>query len=134
VLTACNDSGPGAEACAVEEVRTESGLRFRDLECGEGAPAERGHLVSVRYVGRLASRTVIDSARRHGGVFRFPLGAGVVIAGLDEGVPGMRQGGRRRLVVPPELAFGADGLGDLVPPGETLIFEVELLEVSESPP
>jgi FKBP-type peptidyl-prolyl cis-trans isomerase FkpA len=105
-------------------------VRYRDVRCGRGAPAQGGDVVVVRYTARTGDGTLIDSSHRHGGPFRFVLGAGQVVAGWDEGIPGMREGGRRRLEVPPPLGFGGDGLGDLVPPGETLIFEVELVRAS----
>ncbi|MDA8018267.1 MAG: FKBP-type peptidyl-prolyl cis-trans isomerase [Thermoanaerobaculia bacterium] len=109
---------------------TSSGLRYADLVVGEGDEARPGHQVSVHYVGKLTDGTEFDSSRTRDQPFEFALGQGVVIPGWDEGVAGMRVGGRRRLVIPPHLAYGDRGAGHLVPPGATLDFDVELLGVS----
>lgn len=109
---------------------TDSGLRYADLAVGEGEEAAAGHQVSVHYVGTLADGTEFDSSRKRGQPFQFALGQGVVIPGWDEGVAGMRVGGRRRLVIPPHLAYGERGAGHLVPPNATLDFDVELLSVA----
>ncbi len=108
---------------------TESSLSLRDLRCGEGIPARRGDVVTVHYMGKLAGGPTFDSSRLRRRPFTFPLGRGQVIRGWDEGLVGMRPGGRRRLVIPPELAFGDAGYLDLVPPDATLVFLVELVEV-----
>lgn len=118
----------GGEITAPRERVTESGLRITDLEEGKGAEARSGQTVSVHYRGTLENGREFDSSYGRG-PFRFPLGAGRVIRGWDEGVAGMRVGGKRRLVVPPDLAYGSRGAGGVIPPDATLIFEVELLEV-----
>ncbi len=120
----------GGELIAPTERVTESGLRITDLEVGEGAEAVSGRTVAVNYRGTLENGREFDSSYGRG-PFRFPLGAGRVIQGWDEGVAGMRVGGKRRLVVPPALAYGSRGAGGVIPPDATLIFEVELLEVEE---
>jgi FKBP-type peptidyl-prolyl cis-trans isomerase FkpA len=109
--------------------RTPSGLRFRDVAAGEGKEAAAGRTVSVHYTGWLPNGEKFDSSRDRNQPFEFALGAGQVIAGWDEGVAGMKVGGRRKLVIPPELAYGTAGAPPDIPPGATLVFEVELLDV-----
>ncbi|QEY31929.1 FKBP-type peptidyl-prolyl cis-trans isomerase [Synechococcus sp. RSCCF101] len=118
----------GGPMDAAKERMTASGLRITDLETGSGAEAVRGATVSVNYRGTLENGREFDSSYGRG-PFRFPLGAGRVIKGWDEGVAGMKVGGKRRLVIPPDLAYGERGAGRVIPPNATLIFEVELLEV-----
>lgn len=111
---------------------TAAGLVIEDLETGTGALATgRGQTVRVHYTGWLADGTQFDSSRDRGEPFSFPLGVEFVIRGWDEGVPGMRVGGTRRLTVPPELGYGSRGAGKVIPPDATLVFEVELLDISE---
>jgi hypothetical protein len=111
------------------EVTTPRGLRYIDLEIGSGRMPQTGDTVVIHYVGTLEDGTVFDDTRSFGQPFQFRFGIGGVIAGFDEGVATMREGGKRRLVVPPELAYGDEGFGGRIPPGATLIFEVELLEI-----
>lgn len=113
---------------AAKERMTPSGLRITDLELGRGEEAVKGLTVSVNYRGTLEDGREFDSSYGRG-PFRFPLGAGRVIRGWDEGVAGMRVGSKRRLVIPPDLAYGERGAGRVIPPNATLIFEVELLDV-----
>ena len=108
---------------------TASGLRITDLEVGTGAEASSGQTVVVHYRGTLEDGSQFDASYDRGTPFSFPLGAGRVIKGWDEGVQGMKVGGKRKLVIPPELGYGARGAGGVIPPNATLIFEVELLEV-----
>jgi FKBP-type peptidyl-prolyl cis-trans isomerase len=111
---------------------TASGLVIEDLQIGSGPQATGpGQFVTVHYSGRLVDGTEFDSSRRHGAPFAFPLGVDYVIRGWDEGVVGMRVGGKRRLTVPPQLAYGAQGAGAAIPPHATLVFEIELLDISE---
>ena len=110
------------------EVTTPSGLKYTDDQVGTGATAESGKTVSVHYTGWLLNGTKFDSSRDRGQPFNFPLGAGRVIKGWDEGVAGMRVGGKRTLIIPPDLGYGARGTGP-IPPNSTLKFEVELLDV-----
>jgi hypothetical protein len=118
----------GGDLSATKEVVTPSGLRILDLEVGQGAEAVAGKTVSVNYRGTLANGKEFDSSYGRG-PFRFPLGGGRVIKGWDEGVAGMRVGGKRRLTIPPDLAYGERGAGGVIPPNSTLTFEVELLDV-----
>ena len=105
-------------------------LDKEDLVIGTGAVAEAGQDIVVHYVGRLADGTQFDSSLARGDPLDFALGAGDVIKGWDQGVPGMRVGGKRRLTIPPELAYGEHGLAGIIPPHATLVFDVELLEIS----
>ncbi len=114
---------------------TASGLQIVDTVTGEGARAEAGRTVSVHYTGWLQDSTKpdgrgakFDSSKDRNEPFDFPLGAGYVIKGWDEGVQGMQVGGRRVLTVPPELGYGSRGAGGVIPPNATLVFEVELLK------
>lgn len=125
---------PGAEGCAQGvEVETESGLRIEDVRCGDGAEAEGDSAVVVHYVGTLEDGTTFDSSREKGKPVSFTLGVNQLIVGFEEGIRGMREGGIRKLRIPPELGYGAQGLGS-IPPNSTLIFEVELISVSEAAP
>ena len=104
-------------------------LVVTDLVVGSGPEATTGSTVSVNYVGALPDGTVFDASANHGGAFTFPLGAGQVIRGWDEGVKGMKVGGKRRLVIPPGLAYGDQAVGGVIPANATLVFEVELVSV-----
>ncbi len=112
-----------------KEITTETGLKIKDLVVGTGAEAKQGQTVSVNYKGSLENGKEFDSSYGRG-PFSFPLGQGRVIKGWDEGVEGMKIGGKRKLVIPPELGYGSRGAGGVIPPNAILIFEVELLEVN----
>lgn len=112
-------------------VTTDSGLTYEDQTVGGGQEAQAGHLVRVHYRGFLQDGTMFDSSVERGDPFQFPLGARRVIPGWDEGVAGMRIGGKRTLVIPPQLGYGETGAGGVIPPNATLIFEVELLGVTD---
>ena len=105
---------------------TESGVQYRDAVVGSGPEAAPGHRVQVHYTGWLTDGTRFDSSKDRGVPFEFVLGAGEVIRGWDDGVAGMRVGGTRVLVIPPALGY-PNGAGNVIPPGATLVFEVELL-------
>jgi peptidylprolyl isomerase len=109
--------------------QTASGLRYEDVQEGTGETAQKGHHVVVHYTGTLENGSKFDSSRDRGKPFEFALGTGTVIRGWDEGVAGMKIGGRRTLVIPSELGYGARGAGGVIPPNATLVFDVELLEV-----
>jgi peptidylprolyl isomerase len=108
---------------------TPSGLQYSIDRPGEGESPRPGQVVSVHYSGWLTDGTPFDSSRDRGRPLEFPLGQGRVIRGWDEGVADMRIGERRTLVIPPELGYGAQGAGGVIPPNATLVFQVELLGV-----
>lgn len=126
--TQANAAALGGALQSEKPQLTASGLRITDLEIGDGPEASAGQTVSVNYRGTLEDGKEFDSSYNRG-PFSFPLGAGRVIQGWDEGVAGMKVGGKRKLVIPPELGYGSRGAGKVIPPNATLIFEVELLGV-----
>lgn len=111
-------------------VTTPSGLTYTDLAVGNGPSPTSGKPVKVHYTGWLENGTKFDSSVDRGDPFVFVIGAGEVIPGWDEGVMTMKAGGKRKLVIPPQLGYGAAGAGGVIPPNATLVFEVELLEVA----
>ena len=118
---------PGA---IMSSITTPSGLTIEELVVGSGAAASIGRKVSVHYTGWLTNGTKFDSSKDRGDPFIFPLGKGQVIKGWDEGVQGMKVGGKRKLTIPSALGYGARGAGGVIPPNATLVFEVELLAVT----
>ncbi|HPE80640.1 MAG: FKBP-type peptidyl-prolyl cis-trans isomerase [Gammaproteobacteria bacterium] len=109
---------------------TDSGLKYEDLVEGDGAVASSGQQVSVHYTGWLTDGSKFDSSHDRQQPFSFSLGRGMVIRGWDEGVAGMKVGGKRKLTIPPQLGYGAHGAGGVIPPNATLVFDVELLAIS----
>lgn len=118
-----------AEVAESDFVTTESGLKYHDFEVGTGKAPEPGDLVRVHYTGWLTDGRMFDSSVQRGRPIEFPVGRGRVIRGWDEGIASMRVGGKRQLVIPAELAYGESGRPPVIPPGSTLVFEVELVEV-----
>jgi FKBP-type peptidyl-prolyl cis-trans isomerase FkpA len=110
-------------------ITTKSGLKYVDQKEGTGDEAKAGQIVEVHYTGWLKDGTKFDSSKDRGQPFKFPLGGGKVIKGWDEGVAGMKVGGKRKLIIPPDLAYGKRGAGNVIPPDAELTFEVELLGV-----
>jgi len=112
-----------------EPTKTPSGLEYWDIKVGTGAEAKPGHTVKVDYTGWLTNGKKFDSSVGTGRPFQFMLGAGQVIKGWDEGVAGMKVGGKRQLRIPPDLAYGAKGYPPVIPANSTLVFDVQLLDV-----
>ena len=112
-----------------DPVKTASGLEYWDIKVGTGAVAITGHQVKVDYTGWLTNGKMFDSSVGTGRPFAFRLGASQVIKGWDEGVAGMKVGGKRQLRIPPDLAYGAKGYPGAIPPNATLIFDVQLVDV-----
>jgi FKBP-type peptidyl-prolyl cis-trans isomerase len=137
ILSACGGSEGGGAAAAGGDfkvdsaalTKTASGLQYQDVTAGSGAEAHDGQVAVVHYTGWLTDGTKFDSSRDRGEPFSFPIGAGQVIPGWDEGVAGMKVGGRRKLVIPSNLGYGDMGSPPVIPPGATLVFDVELLDV-----
>ena len=119
-----------AADASIEVMTTSSGLKYQDLVIGDGEVAKVGDDIIVHYTGWLTDEYKFDSSVDRNNPFDFTLGIGRVIRGWDEGVTGMRVGGTRLLMIPAELGYGDSGSGASIPPGATLIFQVELLEIS----
>ncbi|HEY1861483.1 MAG TPA: FKBP-type peptidyl-prolyl cis-trans isomerase [Gemmataceae bacterium] len=110
-------------------IKTDSGLQYVELKEGDGAAAKKGDSVEVHYTGWLKDGTKFDSSVDRKQPFSFKLGEGMVIKGWDEGVAGMKVGGKRKLIIPSELGYGKKGAGKVIPPDAELTFEVELLKI-----
>lgn len=121
--------GESVATCQKAAETTESGLRYEEIECGDGEEAQKGDTLEVHYEGRLEDGTKFDASRDHGSTFEFQVGAGQVIQGWDEGLIGMKIGGKRKLTIPPELGYGAAGAPPAIPPNSTLVFEIELVDI-----
>jgi FKBP-type peptidyl-prolyl cis-trans isomerase len=136
-LAGCAHSKGAAPApAAIEQAapatrvhRLASGLVYEDLVVGDGKMADPGLLVTVNYTGWLTDGTKFDSSFDHGRPYKFQLGTGAVIPGWDQGIKGMRVGGKRKLTIPSDLAYGPEGSGTRIPPNSILVFEVQLLGV-----
>ncbi|CAN5817892.1 hypothetical protein BH23CYA1_BH23CYA1_08110 [soil metagenome] len=123
------DDMSGETAADSNVVTTDSGLQYEVITEGDGATPQPGQRVFVHYVGTLEDGTKFDSSRDRGRPFDFTIGQGQVIKGWDEGVGMMQVGDRRKLIIPPDLGYGARGAGGVIPPNATLIFDVELLRI-----
>jgi FKBP-type peptidyl-prolyl cis-trans isomerase len=123
-----NTAGQIRKVQVVKEIVTKTGLRYADLKVGDGAEAQPGKTVDVDYTGWLEDGTKFDASDRSKPL-TFRIGIDEVIQGWHEGITGMRVGGRRRLVIPPELGYGKQGAGEVIPRNATLVYEVELLDV-----
>jgi peptidylprolyl isomerase len=132
-VSSAQDKDKAKDKDEPKEVKTASGLKYTDVKEGTGQEAKKGDAVEVHYTGWLYEDGKVgkkfDSSVDRKQPFSFPLGAGRVIKGWDEGVAGMKVGGKRKLIIPPELAYGKTGAGDAIPPNATLLFEVELLKI-----
>jgi peptidylprolyl isomerase len=122
-------SADGDDTKEKKVVKTESGLQYIDEKVGTGAEAKKGDKVTVHYTGTLKDGTKFDSSLDRKKPFTFDLGAGRVIKGWDEGVAGMKVGGKRKLIIPADLGYGARGAPPRIPPDSELTFDVELLKV-----
>lgn len=126
-----SDSETAEDATVTEEniITTESGLQYVDIVEGDGATPQPGQTVMVHYTGTLENGLKFDSSVDRGQPFSFKIGVGQVIQGWDEGVGTMQVGGKRKLIIPSELGYGARGAGGVIPPNATLLFDVELLRI-----
>ena len=129
LVAACAQSQAPSGGGGGNEVTTASGLKYEDTKVGTGPEAKAGQTAVVHYTGWLTNGTKFDSSKDRGQPFTFPLGGGRVIKGWDEGVQGMKVGGTRKLTIPSNLGYGAQGAGGVIPPNATLVFEVDLLEL-----
>ena len=125
VMTGC----AGGKKPESRETTTASGLKYHDIVIGKGAQPNPGQECVVHYTGWLTDGTIFDSSVTRAQPFTFKVGRGMVIKGWDEGVASMKVGGKRRMTIPSNLGYGAQGAGGVIPPNATLIFEVELLDL-----
>jgi FKBP-type peptidyl-prolyl cis-trans isomerase FkpA len=121
---------PTASAAPAAPTKPDPTLGIKDVQVGKGAEAKAGDTVKVHYTGTLKDGTKFDSSKDRNEPFVFPVGRGQVIKGWDQGIPGMKVGGKRRIVIPPSLGYGSAGAGSTIPPNAHLVFEVELLSVA----
>jgi peptidylprolyl isomerase len=130
-LAAQDQEGAKGKAAAAKTVTTASGLKYTDVKVGSGPSPVKGKQVKVHYTGTLENGKKFDSSVDRNEPFSFLIGVGQVIPGWDEGVMGMKVGGKRKLIIPAKLGYGAAGAGGIIPPNATLLFDVELLDVAK---
>jgi len=130
-MAAQDQSGAKGKTTAAKMVTTASGLKYTDLKVGSGPSPVKGKQVKVHYIGTLENGKKFDSSVDRNEPFSFVIGVGQVIAGWDEGVMGMKVGGKRKLVIPSNLGYGPRGAGSDIPPNATLLFNVELLDAEK---
>jgi peptidylprolyl isomerase len=130
-LAAQEEAGAKAKKASAKPVTTASGLKYTDVTVGSGASPVKGKQVKVHYTGTLENGTKFDSSVDRKEPFTFVIGVGQVIPGWDEGVMGMKVGGKRKLIIPSKLGYGERGAGGVIPPNATLLFDVELLDVAK---
>lgn len=131
--SSAGDGGDGGDSGGCEKgavVEMDSGLEYEELECGDGDEVARGDVITVHYTGTLDDGTEFDSSRG-GEPVPLALESGSLIEGWVEGIPGMKEGGRRKLTIPPELGYGDAGYPPAIPPDATLIFDVEVVSIKE---
>ena len=128
-VIATADTPQTSETKMSEVISTPSGLKYEVITEGDGASPEKGNTIVVHYTGTLEDGSKFDSSRDRNQPFQFRVGTGQVIKGWDEGLMMMKVGDRRKLIIPPELGYGARGAGGVIPPNATLIFDVELLDI-----
>jgi peptidylprolyl isomerase len=135
-LVSISEGSPDSptEVDPADYVESDTGLKYYDLQEGSGAEAEPGTIVTLHYTGWLEGGAKFDSSIDRGSSISFPLGEEAVLPGWEEGVTGMKVGGKRQIVIPPALAYGSEGAGGVIPPDATIILEVELLDVNEGAP
>jgi peptidylprolyl isomerase len=131
VIAAQEQGAAKEKGAASKTVTTASGLKYTDVKVGSGASPVKGKQVKVHYTGTLENGKKFDSSVDRNEPFSFAIGVGQVIAGWDEGVMGMKVGGKRKLIIPAKLGYGAGGAGGVIPPNATLLFDVELLDVAK---
>lgn len=130
-MAAQEQAGAKGKTAAVKTVTTASGLKYTDVKVGSGASPVKGKQVKVHYTGTLENGRKFDSSVDRNEPFSFVIGVGQVIPGWDEGVMGMKVGGKRKLIIPSKLGYGERGAGGAIPPNATLLFDVELLDVAK---
>lgn len=133
VTTAASADPPPEISSVVQWHTTPSGLQYAELAVGKGPLPREGQVIIIHFSGWMDDGTQFEDTRKRGRAFGFPLGSGQVIKGMDEAVRTMRAGGKRRLVVPSQLAYGEKGVPGLVPPNAKLTFDIELLRISDEP-
>ncbi|MDA8413388.1 MAG: FKBP-type peptidyl-prolyl cis-trans isomerase [Desulfobacteraceae bacterium] len=130
-MAAQEHAGAKVQKSAAKTITTASGLKYIDIKVGSGAAPVKGKQVKVHYTGTLENGKKFDSSVDRNEPFSFVIGVGQVIPGWDEGVMGMKVGGKRKLIIPSKLGYGAAGAGGVIPPNATLLFDVELLDVAK---